>query len=302
MLSKIDIRFDSKDDLFYSKTEGQDNLENLELNYVSDYNFNLTFTTSDFNLFLENNIFLEKKRLRAEKDLFEFDYEPEKFFDGINKIFLFKKDSFEERDKNSIYLYKKPPFKTKNFLRPGRKRKNQNEAQVNIKKHGKTSFDNITSKVQIHYITFIIHLTNDVIISIFGKNSEKDGLYFTDIDYKIKKNISFKNMEKLKTQSIKDILLNPSSTKFSSKNEDYNKKIYNKLVNSSEVLDELFNMNYMRLFRIYHNNAQKIEKIIIKQKEIKLSNKTKSFFELIESNNDEMKKLILEYTERVYFT
>lgn len=302
MLSKFDIRLDSKDDLFYSKTENQDNLENLELNYDSDYNFNLTFTTSDFNLFLENNIFLENKRLRAEKGLFEFDYEPEKFFDGINKIFLFKKDSFEERDKNSIYLYKKRPFKTKNFLRPGRKRKNQNEAQVNIKKHGKTSFDNITSKVQIHYITFIIHLTNDIIISIFGKNSEKDGLYFTDIDYKIKKNISFKNMEKLKTQSIKDILLNPSSTKFSSKNEDYNKKIYNKLVNSSEVLDELFNMNYMQLFRIYHNNAQKIEKIIIKQKEIKLSNKTKSFFELIENNNDEMKKLILEYTERVYFT
>jgi len=297
MLSKFDTKLNFKEDLFFSKSDIR---ESLESKSDSDYNITLDFITSDLNSFLDNNIFLERKRLRAEKALFDLNLTTEKIFDAIDNNFLSKINSFEENDKNLIYFSKIPHFiqKIKHF--PGRKRKNQNVIQVNIKRHGKESFDNIITKVQVHYITFIINLTNDVIISIFGKNSKKNGLYFTDIDYKIKKNTSFENMEKLKTQSIKDILLLPSSKKFRTKEEDYNKIIYHKLVNSSEILDELFNMNYKSLFRIYHNNAQPIKKIVIKQKEIELSYRTKPFFQLIEKNNDEMKELIAEFTKRVY--
>ena len=297
MLSKFDIIQNSKDDLFYSKSDIQ---ESLKSNSDSDCNITLYFTTSDLNLFLENNIFLEKKRLRAEKALFEINLTTENIFDAIDNNFLFKINSFGESGGNLICFSKKPHFIQKIKHSPGRKRKYQNGIQDNIKRHGKKSFDNIITKVQVHYITFIINLTNDVIISIFGKNSKKNGLYFTDIDYKIKKNTSFENMEKLKTQSIKDILLVSSSKKFRTKKEDYNKIIYHKLVNSSEILDELFNMNYKSLFRIYHNNAQPIKKIVINQKEIELSHRTKAFFQLIEKNNEEMKKLIAEFTKRVY--
>ena len=293
MLSKFDTKLNSKDDSF----DKFDIQENSESKPDSDYIFNLDSITSDLNLFLENNIFLEKKRLRAEKAHYEINLTTEKIFDAIDTNFLFKINSFKENNKNLIYLSKKPLFMNKIIHYPGPKRKNQN----NTKRHGKTAFDNITTKVQVHYITFIINLTNDVIISIFGKNSKKNGLYFIDIDYNIKKNTTFENMEKFKTQSVKDILLISSSKKFRTKEEDYNKKIYNKLVNTSEVLDELFNMNYKSLFRIYHNNAEPIKKIIIKQKEIELSDKTKSFYTLIEKNNEEMKKLITEFTKRVYF-
>ena len=77
----------------------------------------------------------------------------------------------------------------------------------------------------------------------------------------------------------------------------------NKLINSSEILDEYFNKEYLSLFEFYYNNGQELKSINIKDKNIELSDKTKSFFSLInknQNNNCKMKNLMIECINKVF--
>lgn len=198
---------------------------------------------------------------------------------------------------------KKKNFEIKKRKRRGQKRKNPN--QENIKRiHSKNDFDNLISGVQVHFMNFIINLSNDIISSVITSESKKnEDLKFKDISYEIKKNITFDNLEKIKTSSIKEILQNPVSKKFKVSNfEYYNKEIYDKVINKGKWLSQFFDMNYMDLFKDYYfNKSEQLRQIIIKGKEINLTNKTKSFFELYRKSNDERKKLLIQYINRAYF-
>ena len=301
MLNKLDKGFNSKDNLSYEKIDFQEHIESK-----TDFNniFNFNYKASGLNFFLKDNYFLEKKRVRVNHESYDEIIEPNVFFDILKDIFS-NKSLPEEEKTESIDMILFNPQRSQLFMlktphTPGRKIKSHNEDGKIKRKHDKTSYDNVKTKVQVHYISFIINLANDIIFSVFGKNSKKNGLYFIDIDYDIKRNIKSDNFEKLKKLSIKDILLNQTSKKFRAKKENYNKEIFNKLVNCSETLNEYFNMNYLQLFQIYYNNCKSVDIININQKEIKLSNKTKSFFDLIKNKNDGMKKLIDEYTQKAY--
>ena len=52
----------------------------------------------------------------------------------------------------------------------------------NYKVHSKTDLDNVIRKVQVHFISFIINLSNDIIRTILGNRKR---LKFINIDYKI---------------------------------------------------------------------------------------------------------------------
>ena len=212
-----------------------------------------------------------------------------------------KKECEKKEEKTIAEAVKKPMFQVKTLKTPGRKIKKKVDGKSNKKKHTKNDYDNVIRKVQVHYIKFIIKLSNDIISSQFGKN---DDFKFKDIRYDFKKQINFSFIEKLKTLSIKEVLLNPVSSKFRKENENeiHNENIYNKVINSAKWLFDFFNMNYLTLFENYYLNKYKpLSQIIFKGKIINLSKNTKSFFELYKESNDESKKLLIESINRAYF-
>ena len=89
-------------------------------------------------------------------------------------------------------------------------------------------------------------------------------------------------MESLKNSSIKKLILNPVSHKFKGNYENYNEKLYNKVINSAESINEFFNMNFLTVFKNYYfNKNNRLNKINIKVKIINLSNKKTLFMNYI---------------------
>jgi len=195
----------------------------------------------------------------------------------------------------------KSKFKCIRLKKPGKKINDKGEKIRNKKEHTKVSQDNIITKVQTHYISFIISLANDIILNSIGKNKD---LIFKDIDYNIKKKAKSEYIEILKDLCVKDILKKPVSSKFRSTDINSNKEIYDKIIkinnNLTEVIIEYFNLNYLVLFEKYINKCKPLNKINIKGKNIYFSEKTKSFYYLLKKNKT-IKKEIIECTTRIYF-
>ena len=126
-------------------------------------------------------------------------------------------------------------FQVKTKMAPGHKKINKPEDKVNKKIHTKNNYDNIITHVQVDFINFVINLSNDITQSEFGKDKE---LRFKDISYKIKKKIDFDYMESLKNSSIKKVILNPVSHKFKGNYDNYNEKLYNKVINLADSINE----------------------------------------------------------------
>ena len=270
----------SLDDSYYS--------QNFALSCGYD-NFINPFKIKDYQ-------YIGKKKVREPF----LDYE--KIFQAVTKVFL--DDSKEEKEKP-----KKFEFQIKKKKKRGQKRANAKERENTERIHSKNDFDNLISGIQVHFINFIINLSNDIIKSFTPPELEKDeDFLFKDIRHDIKKNINFENFEKLKTSSVKEILDNPVSRKFKLKNknyESYNREIYDKAINKKdnkkECLKEFFDMNYMTLFSYYYNQKERLEHIIIEGNKINLTKKTRSFSELYNKSNDERKKLLIKDINRAYF-
>ena len=202
------------------------------------------------------------------------------WYKAVNQVFCLNiKD--EEKEEN-ILVKSKENINFKNILQIN----GENKRKENIQKiYGKNLFDNVLKKVQVHYIKFIINISNDAIETALGN---KKGLFFIDIDYKIKSTINFIFFENLKSLKIKDIIQNPKSKKFKLYPEDYNESVYNEIIN-------------LTLFEIYFNNGKQLYKIEFNGKEIILGEKTKSFYELIKQYESPFDELIINFTETAYF-
>jgi len=80
--------------------------------------------------------------------------------------------------------------------------------------------DNITSKIQIHYLNFIVSFLNDCVLSFFGTKI----FSFKNINYKEKSKVSRKHLEEMKNSSILDIFKNIDiSDKYKYYDKDTNK-------------------------------------------------------------------------------
>ena len=242
--------------------------------------------------------------LKEENQINEDASKTKLFKQSVKKIDISQNDFIDEDKRNiedEIKGEDKILFNCKHIHTPGRKRKDKIE-DINAKKvHSKTSQDNIVTKIQTYFITFIISLANDIIQELTKKNKN---LCFKDIDYKIKKKVKSEYMAKLKDLCVKDILQNPVSSKFRSTNINFNKIAYDIIINinnsSTEVIKEYFNMNYLTLFQKYINNCNPLNKINIKGKDIYLSEKTKSFYYLLKKN-DSIKNELIEIVQNKYF-
>ena len=166
------------------------------------------------------------------------------------------------------------------------------------RKHEKTSLDNLLTKVQVHFFSFIIDISNDALFTEFNiKNNDN----FKEIDYRFKRKINYSSFEIYKNGSIKNILKLEISPKYKNYCKDHNEKLLNKVISLSNWLNHFFNMNYLKLFDYYYNNQKPLNKFCFEGKEIKLSKNIKTFSNLLEKNSDNKHELIQIVKEIYYY-
>lgn len=197
---------------------------------------------------------------------------PSNIEEAIKNIFYSTTDEGEKSSENKNFIFIVEKYNKKR----GRKSKGNKKR----KEHDSSAPDNIMTKIQIHFLTFIINLINDY-IKYFLKGKR---IKFYQFDHSEKRKISKQYLSELKNLTIKDLLLKLKiSPKFKKCNEDNNINNLKKL-NKYPWFENFVEMNYLYLFYLYYNNKLPLEMFIIGDKNIILSKKTKSFYYLLQKN------------------
>ena len=157
---------------------------------------------------------------------------------------------------------------------------------LNKRIHTGGSDDNLIRKIQVHYITFIINFSNDIINALI---TDKDVPHFKDIDHKIKKTVNHKRIEYLKNLTLAHIVQLKPSSKMKNNDISVNKNIYEEICQLSPFIQEFLQMNYLDLFKQYYNNKSKLFEV--NGKIILISKKTKTFDDLLKKYDKYKKRL-----------
>ena len=161
--------------------------------------------------------------------------------------------------------------------------------------HNDWSNDNITSKIQIHYLNFIISFLNDCVFSFFGKKK----FTFLNIDYKEKSKVTKAHLEKMKHSTILDILKNIDiSNKYKHYDKDNNKENIVEL-KKYPWFKKILEMKYLELFLYYYNDEQPLKKLTLFNEKVILSEKTKSFYDLLQKK-EQLKERIIYFCKLIY--
>lgn len=210
-------------------------------------------------------------------------------------------EMMEDRADNGNEENKKVALFTTRKNRLFKIEKNKKRGRKSMKKkkfHLKSDFDNVLTKIQIHFLNFLINISNDVLKATLTKNN----LHFKHINYNFKKKITYEHIKHLKTVPIKELLEKDISSKYRKYSKDFNSKILQQVIPSSKWLEEFFNMKYLSLFRIYYNNCKPLKQINFNGKNINLSLNTKSFFNLLKKNRIKlMRAKIISTAQDAYF-
>lgn len=193
-------------------------------------------------------------------------------------------------------------FKTKKLNKRGRIKIKNTKRKI----HSKMGRDNVLTKIQVHFLTYLINVSNDIIEPYF--QAKKNDKQFKQINYADKKNIKIEHRSKLKNSSIKDILQMKISSIYRNYEEDYNEKIYNFIsdeVNKDSKLswiNNFFNLNYLKFFENHYYINKNENYFFIEGKKINFSKETKSFYNLLEENknNPEMIKRLTDVSKRYF--
>ena len=189
---------------------------------------------------------------------------------------------------------KKVNFKVTGKKR-GRKTKNDNlKAKRPPRKNDR---DNIHSKVQVHYMTFIVNIMNCILI-LFGIEKE-----FQHIDYASKKGTNFDNSEKLKKQMLEDILKLKRSDRYEKTDETHNLKVYEE-IKDLPVIKNVLKENYLTFFQEVYYKSERIislskygceETLYLDEKIQTYKDKVKSF------GDPTYEKIFEDYVYELYF-
>jgi hypothetical protein len=200
-------------------------------------------------------------------------------------------NEIETRNNHSLSLSLETPFisqettsqnnsnKEKNHL--GRKRKEEKANQSEGSFHDMYVKDNISIKIQRHFLNFIIALLNSI-FPIFNYNQK---LYKLDNAYKI--NLKKNNVESLKDQTIEYIISNKISEKYKTINDkaEANRKICEEIKNY-KVLKKILSENYLVFFKkfYYKSNSSINLKDYDFDIDITLTKDAKNFKHLLKEN------------------
>ena len=246
-----------------------ENFEEISFDSINETQFDQDFPNIPFNL----NIFSDQNKYEISKGVIPFQ----------------KKFNIEEKEKKTYKILFINNSKIKNLK--GRKRKIEKE-QFNYQKryiHDKYGNDNILRKIQVHFLSFIVHYANTVLIKFDFDE------FFVKIDYKLKKAVNKVYISYLKGLTIGDILCWDISPKFKIKEKEYNRNLYYKAI-KNQIIKNIFSEKYLSLFRdIYFENKRIInltkyglnDTIKLSEKKVQMY---KELLEKNEENEDENKR------------
>lgn len=215
-----------------------------------------------------------------------------------NKIIINETNNLENLENKS--KIPKKIFKSTKFFKINKDENISNSSNIEEKKRGRkpkcedkkkrvhdaNDDDNILRKLQVHFLSYIISLTNDLIENFVPNNKE---LKFKNLSYELKKTVNHTYVEELKKKNIGDILQFQASSKNRKSDDDVNKQTYEKICNLFPFFNDFLKMNYVELFNVYYFKS--IKKIYLGGKIINLSEKTKTFSDLLEKNKDAAEKI-----------
>lgn len=225
--------------------------KDIEFTSIKNNSISKNFeNTSTFNLICPNS---------NNKNIFE---EEE---NSLNIIIDINNNNYLTENDNNKYLGRNPG-------RP----KNPNNKNNRI--HDKFSKDNITRKIQIHYLKFLLDFANLLIKDILFKKINSKIIKFCPLNPIFTKNITKKAVDSLKNNSIGEILRNNISPKY---NSNINLYVY-KEVTKSNIIKNIFKQKYLYFFNDYYKNNKTIDLSNFGfDKEFKLSNDIKLYEDLI---------------------
>ena len=190
---------------------------------------------------------------------------------------------------------KKQLFTTnKSELRNKRGRKIIKESKK--AEHTAKYIDNITRKIQVHFLTFLVDLINDIISTIPNID-----ISMKDLDYDMKCKVSKEYFEKMKKSSIKELFENINITsKYKKFEKNINKENIKQLIECDhDYFSNLFEKDYLFLFRLYYNNGKPLNKLSLFGKTIIISDETETFYDLIQKpKNKESKFELIEVAKK----
>ena len=190
---------------------------------------------------------------------------------------------------------KKELFKTEQLKRKRGRKINKESKKAT---HSALFKDNIKRKIQVHFLTFLVSLINDIISTFPLK-----GVSLKNLAYNMKEKISNVYFEKLKKSSIKELIENINiSSKFKNYEENINKEVIKKLFEYNfDYFSKLFEKDYLFFFRLYYNDEKPLNKLSLFGKTIKFSKKTEPFYILIQNQEEkELKKCIIEGAKKYF--
>ena len=173
-----------------------------------------------------------------------------------------------------------------------KKKRGRKSLKLGKKQHSAFDQDNIIRKIQVHFLSFIIDFTNDVIHAVYKENKN---IYFKSINYEFKKTVNHSYIQKLYAKTIGDIVQVKASSKNKKSDENINKIVHDKLCNI-DIFKKLFVISYLEMFnKYYYQNKREIDFFGYK---VNLSQRTKLFMDLLKKNKESaenIKKIAEEY-------
>lgn len=179
---------------------------------------------------------------------------------------------------------------------PDERRRGRKTTRKNRRVHRATDDDNLLRKIQVHFLSFCVTFSNDVILSIFPKKKE---YLFKGLDYQLKKNVNLKYISFLKSKSIGEIVQMRVSPKNKSCAKEVNQVIYQRIISNCPILESFFSQSYLEIFFRYYYCYNLSRLFIVCGREVKLSKNTRTFLDL-ERKNPRFKNL-LEHVVDIYF-
>ena len=182
------------------------------------------------------------------------------------------------------------------------KKRRGRQVELNAKRpkkemHSSISEDNILTKIQTHFLNFIIFFLNDCVYNYYKNRKIK----FIKFAHEIKAKVSSKYLNKMKNSTIYDLLTEIEiSSKFKRHNKNNNEKNA-KILNKIPWFKKIFELKFLDLFQYYHNENKQLNKIFLFEREITLTKDTKSYYFLLEKNMT-IKKEIIEITKYNYLS
>ena len=214
---------------------------------------------------------------------------------GNNPIKLNNSQIFLNPNINKQILIANPEkAKTLNLKKRFRGRKGIQENNLDKRVHSASDDDNVLRKIQVHFLTFVVNYTNDVIRTFI---EDKNVPQFKNLDYKIKKIVKHKVVEDFKLKTIGEILKSRISPKMKTHDSFANNNIYDDICNRSPLMKEFLQTQYITLFKEYYNNKDR--KFEVNGKIVQLSTKTKIYNDLILKNYKYKDKI--KYVTNTYF-